>query len=164
MSAFSELIAEMGGVDLVVFSSGTGDLNKQLDWSLESESITTNVIGFTAIVNVAIKYFLKQKSGHFVGISSLAALRGGKHSPAYNASKAYISNYLEGLRQKISKFSYPITITDIKPGFVDTRMAKGDGLFWVAPAKKAAQQIYQAIVKKNLMPMLQNDGNWSPGY
>jgi short-subunit dehydrogenase len=41
-----------------------------------------------------------------------------------------------------------ITITDIQPGFVDTAMAKGDGLFWVAPTQKAARQIYKAIQQK----------------
>lgn len=148
MSALSELISEMGGVDLVVFSSGTGDINKQLNWQLENECIATNVIGFTAIANVAIKHFLDKKSGHFVGISSVAALRGGKEAPAYNASKAFLSNYMEGLRQKITESKYSITITDIKPGFVDTKMAKGEGLFWVATTDKAVGQIYQAIMKK----------------
>ena len=82
------------------------------------------------------------------GISSLAALRGGRESPAYNASKAFESNYLEGLRQKIRKLGLPITITDIKPGFVKTAMAKGDGIFWAADADKAAIQIYDAIKRR----------------
>jgi hypothetical protein len=38
-----------------------------------------------------------------------------------------------------------LTVTDIKPGFVDTAMAIGEGLFWVAPPAKAALQIYQVI-------------------
>lgn len=148
MNSFTELIREMDGVDLVVISSGVGEINSQLDWQLESECIATNVVGFSAIANVAIKHFLKEKSGHFVGISSVAALRGGKNAPAYNASKAFVSNYLEGLRQKVTEKGHPITITEIRSGFVDTRMAKGEGLFWVAPVEKAAQQIYQAIGKK----------------
>ena len=41
-----------------------------------------------------------------------------------------------------------IHITDIRPGFVDTAMAQGDGLFWVASKEKAAKQIYRAIKKK----------------
>jgi short-subunit dehydrogenase len=40
-----------------------------------------------------------------------------------------------------------IKITDVQPGFVDTPMAKGDGLFWVSPVKKAVNQIYSAILK-----------------
>ena len=52
----------MGGVDLVVISAGTGHLNDELDWPLEYEAIKTNVIGFTAMVNVAIKHFMEKGS------------------------------------------------------------------------------------------------------
>jgi len=148
MNFLTELIEEMGGVDLVVISSGVGNINENLDWELENESIATNVVGFSAMANVAIKHFMQQKSGHLVGISSVAALRGGKAAPAYNASKAYLSNYLEGLRQKITGLDGSITITEIRPGFVDTAMAKGDGVFWVSSVEKAAKQIYSAIVSK----------------
>jgi short-subunit dehydrogenase len=139
------LIEKMGGVDLVVISAGAGHLNAELDWTLENEAIKTNVTGFAAMANVAIKHFVEKGSGHLVGISSIAALRGGRQAPAYNASKAFESNYLEGLRQKVRKSGLPITITDIKPGFVKTAMAKGDGIFWAAEADKAAMQIYRAI-------------------
>jgi short-subunit dehydrogenase len=42
----------------------------------------------------------------------------------------------------------PITVTDIKPGFVKTSLAKGQGIFWAADADKAAMQIYEAIKRK----------------
>ncbi|MBS1731943.1 MAG: oxidoreductase, partial [Bacteroidetes bacterium] len=41
-----------------------------------------------------------------------------------------------------------IAITDVQPGFVKTKMAKGHGQFWVAPVEKAARQIYDAIRAK----------------
>jgi short-subunit dehydrogenase len=41
-----------------------------------------------------------------------------------------------------------IHVTDIRPGFVNTDMAKGDGLFWVASVEKAGKQIYKSILKK----------------
>ena len=62
--------------------------------------------------------------------------------------KAYMSNYLEGLRKKAHKENLPIAVTDIKPGFVDTEMARGEGKFWVASPQLAAEQIYSAIVHK----------------
>lgn len=146
--ALTKLIEKMGGVELVVISAGTGHLNEELDWTLENEAIKTNVTGFAAVANVAVKHFMEKGSGHLVGISSIAALRGGRESPAYNASEAFESNYLEGLRQKVRKLGLPITITDIKPGFVKTAMAKGDGIFWAADADKAAMQIYDAIKRR----------------
>jgi short-subunit dehydrogenase len=148
MSIFSKFINEMGQIDLVVISAGTGEINNDLNWQVENETIKTNVIGFTALANVAFHHFVEKGSGHLVGISSIAALRGGRESPAYNASKAFEANYMEGLRQKIRKLQVPITVTDVKPGFVKTAMAKGEGIFWAAPADKAAKQILDAIKRK----------------
>ena len=148
MGIFSEFINEMGEIDLIVISAGTGEINNDLHWQVENETIRTNVIGFTALANVAIHHFIEKGSGHLVGISSIAALRGGRESPAYNASKAFASSYMEGLRQKIRNLQLPIIVTDVKPGFVKTAMAKGEGIFWAAPADKASKQIYDAIKRK----------------
>jgi short-subunit dehydrogenase len=148
METLAKLIKEMGGLDLIVISAGTGDINDSLGWPVESETIKTNVSGFAALVNVAMHHFMESGAGHLVGISSIAALRGGSESPAYNASKAFESNYLEGLRQKVRKSGLPITITDIKPGFVNTAMAKGDGIFWAAEPEEAARQIFRVIKRR----------------
>ena len=67
---------------------------------------------------------------------------------AYNASKAYQINYAEGLRQRVAKSGLPVTITDIRPGLVDTAMAKGEGLFWVQPVAKTVRQILPAVERR----------------
>ncbi|MBM4067242.1 MAG: SDR family NAD(P)-dependent oxidoreductase, partial [Planctomycetes bacterium] len=121
-----ELIQEMGGMDMIVISSGVGFINPELDWKQEKETIDVNISGFAAIANAAFKYFSNQGSGYIVGISSIAAIRGSGEAPAYNASKAFVSNYLEGLRQKANKSGIAITVTEIQPGFVNTAMAKGE--------------------------------------
>jgi short-subunit dehydrogenase len=138
----------MGDVEVIIISAGTGHLNPSLNWSQEKDTIDTNVSGFTAMAGVAMRYFMQKKSGHLVGISSIAGIRGSNVCPSYNASKAYVSNYLEGLRKKVAKEKLPITITDILAGLVDTAMAKGEGLVWVASPQKAAVQIYRAIQHK----------------
>jgi len=144
----TDLIAEMGGVDLVIISAGIGHLNPELDLAKELDTVATNVQGFTVVANVVFRHFLSRGRGHLVGISSISAIRGSGDAPAYSASKAFISNYLQGLAQKAAKSCPAIVVTDIQPGFVDTEMAKGEGLFWVAPAAKAAEQIYTAIERK----------------
>ncbi|OJU81627.1 MAG: oxidoreductase [Chlamydia sp. 32-24] len=142
------MIQAMQGVDLVVINSGTGFLNPELDWSKEQQTLDVNVYGFCAIAGEVYKFFAKEGQGHVVGISSIGALRGNPIAPAYNASKAFMSNYLEGLRKKAFQEKFPIVVSDIKPGFVDTEMAKGEGKFWVATPQKAAEQIYSAIHKQ----------------
>lgn len=139
------LIERLGGLDLLVISAGVGHINADLGWEAERDMIAVNVEGFAAAANIAVHHFLAEGTGHLVAISSIAGLRGGGDSPAYNASKAFISNYMEGLRQNLARRGLPIATTDVRPGFVDTAMAKGDGLFWVASPDKAAKQIYSAI-------------------
>jgi len=143
-----ELTSELGGLDLVVLSSGTGEINDKLDFGIEIHTIETNVIGWTFISDWAFKFFEKQKHGHLIAISSIGGLRGSRQSTSYNATKAYQINYLEGLRQKATKLKEQIFITDIRPGLVNTDMAKGKGLFWVMPVEKTVRQIYNAIKKK----------------
>jgi short-subunit dehydrogenase len=142
------LTDKLGGLDLLVLSSGTGKLNPTLDPAIEQQTNAVNVAGFTAVADWAFNFFQQQGSGQFAAITSVAAIRGGRHAPAYNASKAYQVNYLEGLRQKAKNLKLPLCITDIRPGFVDTAMAQGDGMFWVAPVEKAAKQIFKAIENK----------------
>ena len=143
-----DLTKELGGLDLLIISSGTGDLNEKLDYEIERRTIETNVTGFTCVANWAFNYFEHQKRGHLVAISSVGGLRGSRIAPAYNATKAYQINYLEGLRQKVTNLKEPIFVTDIRPGLVDTEMAKGEGLFWVMPVEKTVRQIYKAIISK----------------
>lgn len=144
----TQLTDRLGGLDLLVISAGTGELNEKLDHALEQPTIALNVDAFTQISDWAYNYFKAQDSGHLVAITSIAGLRGGRHAPAYNASKAYQINYLEGLSQKANFDKLDLTITDIRPGFVDTDMAKGEGQFWIAPPEKAARQIMHLINKK----------------
>lgn len=148
ISHLEKLVDMLKGVDLFIFSAGTGDLNELLDHHTEENTNVLNVVAFTRIMVWAFNLFQKQGHGHLVAITSIGGIRGNGIAPAYNASKAYQINYLEGLRQKATKLKMPIFVTDIRPGFVDTAMAKGDKQFWVAEPKKAAIQIFRAIKKK----------------
>ncbi|EES49748.1 SDR family NAD(P)-dependent oxidoreductase [Clostridium botulinum] len=85
-------------------SSGIGNLNEELDWNKEKEVIDVNVSGVTSIINIAIKHFMEKSSGQLVVISSVGGLRGSRGAPSYNASKAFLSNYLEGIRWGIMAF------------------------------------------------------------
>lgn len=143
-----ELVKELGGLDLLIISSGTGEINKTLDFEKEKRTIDTNVTGFTYMADWAFNFFEKQKYGHLVIISSIGGLRGNWETPSYNATKAYQINYTEGLRQKAAKMKEQVFVTDIRPGFVDTDMAKGEVLFWVMNIDKVARQIYNAIKKR----------------
>jgi len=94
------LTDSLGGVDLFIISAGVGHINPDFDFNLEDQTNQLNVIAFTRLVNWSMHYFRTKGHGHLVNISSVASLRGGRHGPAYGASKAYQSNYIEGMAQK----------------------------------------------------------------
>jgi short-subunit dehydrogenase len=142
------LAEKLGGADVVVYSSGVGEFNKHLDFGIEKQMIDTNVTAFTQVADWTFNYFQQHGYGSFASITSMAGLMGSRHAPAYNASKAFQINYLKSLRQKAKRLKLPVTITDLRTGFVDTAMAKADGKFWVASAEKAAAQMVRAIHNK----------------
>ena len=90
-------------------------------------------MGWTFVVDTLYRLFEQQGSGHLVAITSIGGLRGEMGAPAYSATKAYQINYLEALRKKAFKAGGSIIVSDVRPGLVDTAMAKGDGLLWVMP-------------------------------
>jgi len=143
-----QLIEELGGLDLLIYNSGYGDPSKDLKWEVENTTTRTNVNGFVEIVNYAFNYFVQQGYGQIAVTSSVAALRGNSWAPAYSASKAFMSNYAESLNIKSKRLKKDIVITDIRPGFISTSMAKGVNLFWVISKEKAAEEIIKAIEKK----------------
>jgi short-subunit dehydrogenase len=144
----ADVVRRMGALDLFVYNAGCGEPSEVLDTDAELRKVHTNVTGFTECMCFAFGYFSRQGQGHIALTSSVAALRGNSWTPAYSASKAFMSNYAEGLRIKARKSGKAIAVTDIRPGFVATKMAKGPGQFWVAPPEKAARQIRAAIDRK----------------
>ena len=146
---FFELAEAMESVDVVVLNAGVGHSNHDLDWALERETIDVNVRGFVALATAAMSYFeeredpASERDGHLVGISSVAAHAGVGGLQAYNASKAFVSSYLEGLRTRGRGVDSDVAITTVEPGFVDTRLSGGE--FWQCSSETAASQIARAI-------------------
>ncbi len=141
------LIEQMGDVELIVVNSGVGASEKILDWTIQSEMIDVNVRGFTAMSMDAMNYFVQRGGVHLVGVSSIAAHFSGGLSLTYNATKAFVSNYLNGMRSRASRSGLPITITTVEPGFIDTPMLQSKPM-GTASVEKAVTQIVRAILAK----------------
>ena len=145
--AVHALHKELEYIDLAIVCSGIGDINATLEYNVERLTIDTNITAWTYVINIFYHIFVQQGHGHLVAITSAGGLRGEPMAPAYSASKAYQINYMEALRKKAYKSGSQIYVTDIRPGLVNTAMAKGEGLFWVMPVEKVANQIITAIHK-----------------
>lgn len=145
---FEELPKALGKVDLIIHNAGIGEDNYDLEWDKDLPTLNTNVLGAARVYQLSYNYFREQGYGHLVGITSIASLVGNRHVPAYHASKAFQSNYLESLWMKAKRTKKAnIEVTDVLPGYVDTDIITGD-TFWMAPLDKAVGQIYSGIKKK----------------
>lgn len=141
-----DVMSKFGHLDLAIICAGVGELNPELKLSTELATLSVNVNGWTNAIDSIYKIFENQKSGHIVTITSVGGLQPTPIAPSYSASKAFQINYTKSLQQKSKRT--PIIVTEIRPGLVSTRMAKGDGLFWVMPLDKVTNKIIDAISQK----------------
>lgn len=147
-AGLQKFIGELGGMDLFVFCAGRGDINPELDHEAEECTNRLNVDAFTRLCGAAYNHMRMNGGGHIAAVTSVMGIRGSGAAPAYAASKAYQINYLEGLRQRSAQGGHGVTVTDLRPGSVDTKMMKGEGHFWIATPERAAATIMKAISRK----------------
>ena len=146
---FQEIAANLGGLDLVVYAAGVQPPMTAEEYNFEKDisMVNINLLGAMAWLNLAATRFERAGSGQIVGISSIAADRGRRQNPGYNTSKAGLETYLEALRNRLSR--HDVSVTTIKPGFVDTRLLENaTKTMWVISPEDAANQIYRAIAHK----------------
>ena len=145
VSKFVSLANEMNGIDLYLHISGIGFQNKELDIEKELNTVETNTKGFTRMLNAAFHYFQEhpEHKGHIACVSSIAGTKGLGAAPSYSASKAYCNTYMEALEQLANIKKLLINFTDIRPGFVNTELLKGDYKY---PMLMKPQNVAKAIV------------------
>ncbi|NJN53864.1 MAG: SDR family NAD(P)-dependent oxidoreductase [Anaerolineae bacterium] len=143
---FQQVVRDLGGLDLIVYVAGTQP-NVALDeYNFEKDKVMIEVNLLAAIgwLNQAAQRFERAGSGHIVGISSIAGDRGRVGAPVYNTSKAGLNTYLEALRNRLTR--HGVTVTTIKPGFVDTVLLENaPKTFWVISPEAAATAVYKAV-------------------
>ncbi len=147
IECLTSLISEMGGIDIFIYNAGYGEPSTILNPEIERSIYEINVKGFVDLTVYMFNYFMHQGYGQIAAVSSIASIKGLSLSPAYSASKAFMSNYMEGLHMKARKLKANIYITDIQPGFVKTKTVFNPR-FWAASPQKAATQIIAAIEAK----------------
>ena len=145
-NALESIVHKHHRIDLAIVCAGIGELNPNLDVETELSTLSVNVMDWTNAVASIYRLFENQKSGYLVAVTSVGGLQPTPIAPSYSASKAFQMNYTKSLQNKAK--GTDIIVAEIRPGLVDTRMAKGEGLFWVMPLDKVCKKIIKAIDKK----------------
>ncbi|HEX7192977.1 MAG TPA: SDR family NAD(P)-dependent oxidoreductase [Thermoanaerobaculia bacterium] len=138
-----------GPFDLAVANAGISVPTWATKFNVEDAEriMRVNVFGMFHLFDAVIPSMLERKSGRFVGIASIAGLRGLPSASVYSASKAAMQNFLEASRVELAAGGVGVTI--VNPGWVDTPIIekyKGAVPFLV-PAPKAARIIADGIEK-----------------
>lgn len=146
-----KIIADLGGLDLVVFVAGVnyppGGIDKY-NFENDRKMIEVNLIGAMAWLTPIAEMFQAAGTGQIVGIASVAGDRGRVGNPGYNTSKAGLATYLEALRNRLTR--HGVNVLTVKPGFMKTEMlkaAQGATPFAIEP-EKAAEDIVRAMKRR----------------
>ena len=144
-----ELINRLGGMDLYFHVSGIGKQNRTLTEDIELNTVNTNGMGFTRMIGEAYRYFAEHGKGHIAALTSIAGTKGLGPAPSYSATKAMQNVYLQALEQQARSRGLDIHFTDIRPGFVDTDLLKGDFHYpMMLKPQAVARDIVKAIQNK----------------
>lgn len=132
----------------VCFGFMADQAESQADFALTQRTFDTNLTGTVSIVECFAAQFEARGSGFIAVISSVAGDRGRQSNYIYGASKAGMTAYLQGLRNRLYKAG--VHVLTVKPGFMDTKMTYGLPLPapLVATPEQAARAIYRALKRR----------------
>jgi NAD(P)-dependent dehydrogenase (short-subunit alcohol dehydrogenase family) len=158
---FDQITRDLGGLELIIYAAAVQPRVAlgEYDFDKDAAMLRTNLLGAVAWLNPAAERFERARTGHIVGISSIAGDRGRVGSPVYNAGKAGLDTYLEALRNRLSR--HGVTVTTIKPGFIDTELLKNaPRTFWVVSPDEAAAGVWQAIRRRRQVAYVPPRWRW----
>jgi len=151
-SSFFQSLAVKPDVVICVFGYLGENETARQNWKETEKIINSNYTGAVSILNIVSNFFLEQKKGTIVGISSVAGERGRQSNYIYGSAKAGFTAYLSGLRNRL--FREGVHVATIQPGFVYTRMTENLKLppLLTAKPEDVADTVYSAVKnKKNVM-------------
>ena len=139
----------LGGLDVAYLAHGVlGDqAAAEADFAEAAPILHTNFVSAVSLLTWLANYCVEQHAGVIAAISSVAGERGRRSNYVYGASKAGLSAFLSGLRNRVDRQG--VTVLTIKPGPVKTAMTAGmPGSEGFADASKVAASIVKAIERR----------------
>lgn len=132
-----ETIKKFKRIDILVNNAGITRDNlilrmKTSDWD---SVLNVNLKSAFLLSKAFARYFIKQKSGKIINISSLVGLMGNAGQANYSSSKAGLIGLTKSLSKELG--SRNIQVNAIAPGFIQTEMTKDMDLNVVEEIKKS---------------------------
>ncbi|GGA67031.1 short-chain dehydrogenase [Edaphobacter acidisoli] len=118
-------INSLTGMDVAYLAHGIlGDqTHAEQDFNTAAQIIHTNFMAPVSLVTWLANFCVQRRSGTIAVLSSVAGDRGRKSNYVYGSSKAGLSAFLDGLRNRVDREG--VKVVTIKPGPVRTAMTAG---------------------------------------
>ena len=142
-------VNSLTGLDIAYLAHGIlGDQHTaEQEFGHAAQILHTNFVAPVSLLTWLANFCAQRRSGTLAVLSSVAGDRGRKSNYLYGASKAGLSAFLGGLRNRVDREG--VTVLNIKPGPVRTAMTSGmKGSSKFADVDKVAQTIVSAIDKR----------------
>lgn len=117
-----EALQLFGSIDILINNAGVGQWGKAIDTSeeIERKIFEVNYFGPIALTKALLPYFLKNKKGQIISVSSLAGQFGQAQLSSYSAAKGALLLYYESLKEEL--IDKPVKIQVVSPGFINTNV------------------------------------------
>lgn len=150
--ALDTLIRKVGAPNLLLYASGIGKQNPELNEEIECQTVLTNSLGMVRIVDHFLNYVKREPrynakhKAHIAVITSVAGTMGMGSAPAYSATKSMQSSYLVALAQHARMEHMPAIFSDIRPGFVATEILNPEKRYpMLISVERAAEHILRGL-------------------
>ncbi len=119
-----EIIGKYKRVDILVNNAGIARDNLIMRMSEEEYDsvLNTNLKGAFNTIRHLSRFFLKQRSGKIINISSVSGVLGNAGQANYSASKAGLIGLTKSVARELA--SRGVCVNAVAPGFVDTKMTQ----------------------------------------
>ena len=130
----------------VCFGAMPGQDEIDQDFSKALQTIEVNYLGAVSVLSRVAPVMEKERAGHIVALGSVAGDRGRRRNYVYGSSKAGLHTYLQGLRARLHGAG--VSVTTVKPGFMDTQMTWGDPRVKSPPTPEAVAKACLRFAEK----------------
>ncbi|MCI1859858.1 MAG: oxidoreductase [Sporolactobacillus sp.] len=156
-SALQAAVDRFGRIDVIVNNAGFGYFGaiEEADEAAVRQLFETNFWGLSDVTRAALPIFRKQKSGHFINISSIAGIAASPALGYYNATKFAVEGFSQALAQEVAPLGIKVTL--VEPGPFRTDWAGRS-----APEREVKIADYATTAEKKLQ-QLRNISGKQPG-
>ncbi len=167
MSCFDEkvkvVLAKFGQIDIVVQNAGISQRSyvQDTDFKVYRDIFELDFFSVVAFTQAILPHFLAQKSGYFVGISSVAGKLGVPLRSGYCAAKHAMIGFMDALRAEVHKEN--VFVTTICPGYINTAISlvaiDGQGKNWGKMDDNQAKGMNVNACAEQILKAVKNNKN-----